>query len=132
MPPFFSKSGTPIFINFGIIISNADTPCLRHAFVVPSLPKAKKRRRRARGTAPSKPTLHTYGGSSDVNRIMYPRHTQGLFVKCMMHCFDYVLLTYVLILFFRTPMIFFLFLLQQKRLFSVLYYIQVNTARATD
>ena len=33
---FFLKSGTLIFGFFGIIISNVDTPCLRHAFVVPS------------------------------------------------------------------------------------------------
>ena len=29
---FFTESGTLIFAFFGIIISNADTPCLRSAF----------------------------------------------------------------------------------------------------
>ena len=33
---FFTQSGTLIFVFFGIIISNADTLCLRHAFVMPS------------------------------------------------------------------------------------------------
>ena len=37
MPLFFIKSGTLIFGFFCIILSNVDTPCLRHAFVVPSL-----------------------------------------------------------------------------------------------
>ena len=37
LPLFFLKSGTLIFGFFGIIISNVDTLCLRHAFVVPSL-----------------------------------------------------------------------------------------------
>ena len=37
VPLFFLKSGTLIFVFFGITISNAGTLCLRHAFVVPSL-----------------------------------------------------------------------------------------------
>ena len=36
-PLFFWKSGTLILGFFGITISNMETPCLRRAFVVPSL-----------------------------------------------------------------------------------------------
>ena len=36
MPLFFLKSGTLVFVIFGIIISNVPPSCLRRAFVVPS------------------------------------------------------------------------------------------------